>query len=367
MLPGNRVDLLVDGAAAYPAMLSAIAAAQREVHLETYIWEGDGTGTRFAEALAERARAGVLVRVVLDAVGGFGLTEPLRRRMRDAGVQLVEFHPVAPWRRRWGWSVRDHRKVLIVDGMTAFCGGINIGDEYAPREWGGSAWHDVHARIEGPVVREIQKEFLTSYRYASDENQEPVTVRRNTPAAIGPARVQVLASGSRKGRTRIRRNFHFAMKRARERIWLTQAYFIPDRALRRVLRNACKRGVDVRLILPRISDVRAVQYASRATYARLMRAGVQIYEWTPTILHAKTLVIDGIWCSVGSYNLDPRSLLYNWELSLAVVDRPTAAALEKRFEDDLRSCVRVDPAEWARRDMWEKILERVFFAFRRWL
>jgi cardiolipin synthase A/B len=132
MLPGHRVDLLIDGAIAYPAMLEAIAGATREIHLETYIWEGDKTGERFAEALAERARAGVVVRAIVDAVGGFGLPEPIRRRMRDAGVQLVDFHPVAPWRHRWNWSVRDHRKVLVVDGRTAFAGGLNLGDEYAP-------------------------------------------------------------------------------------------------------------------------------------------------------------------------------------------------------------------------------------------
>jgi cardiolipin synthase A/B len=367
MIPGHRVDLLVDGAAAYPAMLESIAGASREIHLETYIFEGDRTGQRFAEALSERARAGVVVRVLVDAVGAFGLSEPMRRRMRDAGVQLVEFHPVAPWRHRWGWGVRDHRKVLVVDGRTAFAGGLNLGDEYAPAEWGGGAWHDVHLRLTGPSVREIQKEFAAAFRYASAEDAEPLVIRRDTPAVAGHARVQVLASRNRRGRKSIRRNYYYAMKRARERIWIAQAYFVPDRALRRILRNAAKRGVDVRVMLPQKSDVRAVYWASRAMYARLLRGGVKIFEWTPTVLHAKTVCVDGIWSSVGSYNLDWRSFLYNWELTLAIVDKTTAAALEKRFESDLASCVPVDPEGWAKRPALHRLLEGFFYLFRRWL
>src|SRR5262249_48475184 len=149
----------VDGAAAYPAMLEAIASATRSIDLETYIWNGDQTGERFVGALIERARAGVSVRAVVDAVGSYGLPETFRRALRESGATLAEFHPVAPWRRRWGWSVRNHRKLLVVDGRVAFTGGINIGDDYAPPAWGGNAWHDVHVRVEGPIVRDLQKAF----------------------------------------------------------------------------------------------------------------------------------------------------------------------------------------------------------------
>jgi cardiolipin synthase A/B len=361
------VDLLVDGAAAYPAMLDAIAGATREIHLETYIFEGDKTGQRFADALAERARAGVVVRVIIDAIGAFGLTEVMRRRMRDAGVQIAEFHPVAPWRQRFNLSVRDHRKVLVVDGRTAFAGGLNLGDEYAPVEWGGGAWHDVHLRLTGPSVREIQKEFAAAFRYAAESDAEPLVLRRDTPALAGHARVAVLASRNRRGRKRIRRSYYHAMKRARERIWIAQAYFVPDRALRRILRNAAKRGVDVRIMLPQKSDVRAVYWAARAMYTRLLRWGIKLFEWTPTVLHAKTVCVDGIWSSVGSYNLDWRSFLYNWELTLAIVDAPTAKALENRFEADLASCQAVDLESWGKRPVWNRLLEGFFYTFRRWL
>jgi cardiolipin synthase len=263
--------------------------------------------------------------------------------------------------------VRDHRKLLIVDSAVAFLGGLNIGDDYAPREWGGAAWHDVHVRVQGPAVRDLEKQFLQSWRYAAEVATIAPRLRNATPAAIGPARIQVLASGSRRSRRAIKRHYHFAMKRARERISIQAAYFIPERGLRRVLRNAARRGVSVRLMLPRVSDVPAVQYASRSLYASLLRAGIEIYEWAPTILHAKTLVVDGRWCAVGSYNLDQRSLAYNWEIALALVDPATCAALEAAFEADLEQCARIDPHEWGKRDLWQRILERFFYTFRNWL
>src|SRR5262249_9402740 len=222
LLSGHRVELLVDGAAAYPAMLGAIEAATRSIDLETYIWNGDAAGRRFVDALSARARTGVRVRVVIDAVGSVGLSEQLRRQLREAGAQVFAFHPVAPWRHKWGWSVRDHRKLLIVDGAVAFAGGLNLGDEYAPAEWGGKAWHDVHVRVEGPCVRDMQKAFLSTWRYAADD-AEHASVPRTMPAATGSARVQVLASDTRRARRQIRRHYDFAMKRARARIFIQAA------------------------------------------------------------------------------------------------------------------------------------------------
>jgi cardiolipin synthase len=363
---GHKVDLLVDGEAAYPAMLEAIAAARREICLETYILEDDQAGDRFADALVAKAHQGVLVRMIVDAIGSFGLGDAFRRRLSDAGVKLAEFHPVAPWRRRWGWSVRDHRKLLVVDGQVAFAGGLNLADPYAPRSWGGGAWHDVHVRVEGPVARDLHKLFLGTWRYASDD-PTPTGPARGTPAAIGASRVQVLASGSRRTRRHIRRHFHHAMRQARDRIYIQAAYFIPERGLRRVLRNAARRGVDVRLMLPAVSDIPAVQMAGRATYAELLRAGIRIFEWLPSVLHAKTIVVDGIWSAIGSYNLDRRSLVYNWELVIVVVDEATGGALERRFEDDLASCRAVDPEKWSTRSWWQRLMERCFYMLRRWL
>jgi cardiolipin synthase len=364
--PGNQVDLLVDGEAAYPSMLQAIGSARSEIDLETYGMRGDGVGVRFVDALCARASAGVAVRVIVDAVGSFGLPEAMRRQLAVAGAEIVDFHPVAPWRRRWGWSVRDHRKLLIVDGAMAFAGGMNLGDEYAPRAWGGAAWHDLHAKVQGPAVRELQKLFRGTWRYLSG-TIPPREGGLGTPVAVGGARVQVLAAGSRRDRRAIRRHYLHALRHARRRILLHAAYFIPERGLRRVLVNAARRGVEVRLVLPRTSDVPAVQYASRATYAALLRAGVHIHEWLPSVLHAKTIVVDGAWGAIGSYNLDERSLSYNWELTLAIVDRAWCAALERAFEADLSSCASIALAEWSHRPFWEKVLERLFYTFRKWL
>src|SRR2546423_6948282 len=173
LLPGHRVDLLFGGAAAYPAMLDAIASAREEVLLETYIWSSDSNGRRFVDAVCIKAQEGVRVRCVIDGAGSFGFSGSDMARMKSAGVLLSVFHPVGPWRRRWGWQIRDHRKLLIVDGRVAFAGGMNLGDDYAPVSWGGRGWNDVHAEIQGPVLRELQRLFEQSWSYAQPENWDP--------------------------------------------------------------------------------------------------------------------------------------------------------------------------------------------------
>ncbi|MGZ6125866.1 MAG: phospholipase D-like domain-containing protein, partial [Myxococcales bacterium] len=170
MLPGHRMRWLFGGAEAYPAMLDAIATARDEILLETYIWAGDANGRRFVDAVCIKAQEGVRVRCVIDGAGSFGFSGDDVQRMRSAGVLLSMFHPVGPWRRRWGWQVRDHRKLLIVDGRVAFAGGMNLGDDYAPVAWGGRGWNDAHAQIEGPVLRELERLFEVTWNYAEPEN-----------------------------------------------------------------------------------------------------------------------------------------------------------------------------------------------------
>src|SRR3954464_13428142 len=184
MRPGHRVEVLIDGAAAYPAMLGAILSARREVLLETYIFESDAAGRRFHHALCDRALAGVEVRVVVDGAGSWGFSSADRRALLDCGVHLATFHPVGPWRARWGWSVRDHRKILVVDEEAAFVGGMNIGDDYAPVDWGGKGWHDVHARVEGPCVQDVRRYFFDSWTYAVPD---PAPATAPAPAG-GPRR-----------------------------------------------------------------------------------------------------------------------------------------------------------------------------------
>jgi cardiolipin synthase len=373
MLPGHRVHWLFGGAQAYPAMLDALALARTEILLETYIWSSDSNGRRFVDAVCIKAQEGVRVRCIIDGAGSFGFSGNDVARMKSAGVLLSVFHPVGPWRRRWGWQVRDHRKLLIVDGRVAFAGGINLGDEYAPVSWGGRGWHDVHAEIEGPVLRELQRLFEVSWSYAEPENWDPAlpAATRRGPEQLAihgsTTRVQALAVGRFMGRRLVQHHLQHAMAMAGERIWIEAAYFIPNRALRRTLKRAARRGVDVRVIVPRHSDIPGMADASRATWTSLLKAGVRIFEWLPGMLHAKTLTIDGVWSTVGSYNLDSRSLLYNWEVTLEVLDERLAEQLEEKFRDDLESCEQVDPEEFRRRGPWSKLRERFFYFFRVWL
>ena len=373
MLPGHRIRWLFGGAQAYPAMLDAIATARSEILLETYIWASDANGRRFVDAVCIKAQEGVRVRCVIDGAGSFGFSGDDVQRMRAAGVLLSVFHPVGPWRRRWGWQVRDHRKLLIVDGRVAFAGGMNLADDYAPVAWGGRGWNDVHAQIEGPVLRELERLFEVSWNYAEPENWDaalPAPGRRiPEPIAIhgSNTRVQALAVGRFMGRRIVQHHLQHAMAMAKERIWIESAYFIPNRTLRGALKRAARRGVDVRVMVPRNSDIPGLAHASRYTWTSLLKAGVRIFEWTRGMLHAKTLSIDGVWCTVGSYNLDSRSLLYNWEVTLEVLDAHVAEELEEKFRDDLEFCDPVDPAEFRRRGLWHKIRERFFYFFRVWL
>ena len=379
MKPGHRLSVLVDGAEAYPAMLAAILGARREVLLETFIFESDATGKRFHHALCERALSGVSVRLMVDGAGSWNLSGADREALLDAGVQLATFHPVRPWRLRWGWSVRDHRKLLVVDEGLAFTGGLNIGDEYAPREWGGKAWHDVHLRVHGPVVADLRRSFFDAWRYASPDgvphrltHPRPLPAK-HPPEAIVPAaaegtgHVMALAIGRFRDRRVIEKHLQRAVSLSQTRVFIHSAYFIPNRRWRKTLRRAATRGVDVRVMVPHHSDVPGIVYASRHTYASLLRGRVRIFEYLPTMLHAKSIVVDGAWCSIGSYNLDQRSLQYNWEVALSIADDDVAFALEERFARDLVLCREIDPAQWLRRPLWQRILERVFYYFRLWL
>ena len=380
MPSGHRVQVLFDGAAAYPAMLAAIAQARESIELETYSWASDANGRRFRDALCIKAQEGVKVRAVIDGAGSYWFSGEDISRLRTAGVQLSIFHPVGPWRRRWGWQVRDHRKLLVVDARVAFTGGLNLGDDYAPEAWGGRGWHDVHARVEGPVVGELRRLFAMTWRYAEPETWVPPPGfrglerrrRRQPPveqAAIETtgSRVDALAVGRWLGRRVIQRHLQHAMAAARERIWIEAAYFVPNRGLRRAMQSAAARGVDVRVIVPRHSDVPGLRDASQFTWTVLLAAGVRIFEWLPSMLHAKTIAIDGRWCSIGSYNLDQRSLLYNWELSLSILDGEVASVLERRFTEDLESCTEVNAAAWLGRTAWARLKQRFFYIFRLWL
>ena len=362
----NAVIPLRGGGEAFPAMLEAIASAEHHVHLEMYILRDDRTGQEFKERLIERRRAGVTVRVMYDSLGSLGLSSAYLNELRHEGVEVIEFHPVAPWRSRWSLNRRDHQKILVVDDRVALVGGINIGDEYQPTEKGGKGWHDMHASVEGPAVVDIARVFRTTWIKAGGASFPPPrwNEKRSLPWKTG---VSVISSVFLFKRFRMRRAYIYAIENAERTISLMNAYFIPDRGLRRAFARAARRGVSVRVVVPSVSDVRAVYYASCYLYSRLMRAGVRLFEWPDRMMHAKSGVIDEVWSTIGSYNLDRRSMIHNLELSLIMIDRELGAGMETQFDEDLRGCREVDPVAWERRPLVQKVLEWLFFQLRYWL
>jgi cardiolipin synthase len=365
----NRVIPLRAGEQAFPAMLCAIARAERSVCLEMYILRADRIGQRFQSALIERARAGVRVCLIYDAVGSIGLPAKYLAELDDAGVERIEFHPVMPWRPRAGWNRRDHKKLLIVDGRVAFTGGINIGDEYCPASEGGGGWHDLCAQIEGPAVRDLWGVFAATWHAHGGARLElpPPPPEPSASADRSLSWVEVIANLGAISRPRIRRAVLHAIDRAEKRVVILNAYFIPDRALRRAFAAAIRRGAEVRVIVPSRSDLTLVYFASRNLYARLMRMGVRIFEWQGEMMHAKAAAIDGVWATIGSYNLDRRSFIHNLEVGLLIVDRELARELEAQFEADLRRCREVEARVWAKRPAWQKWAERACYALRYWL
>lgn len=386
---GNHVQLLRNGDAAYAEMLRAIDAAESTIHLEIYIFRSDTIGWTFARRLAARAEKGVEVNMIYDAFGSFGTDGGLFRFLEETGVRLLRYHPLLPWRRpkgseSWSWQKRDHRKMLIVDGRIGFTGGLNIGDEYTGRE----GWRDFFIRIEGPAVREMQRLFWATWHRHGGEPMDPERSFPRLPleGRSGPANredhqepseagttltggmlVQVLGNRELKNRFLIRRAFLKAVRSAKQRIYIAHAYFVPDRGIRRALRNAARRGVEVIVLLPSVSDVPPLHYACRALYARFLCCGIRIFEWPLPILHSKMTVIDGVWSSVGSYNIDHRSLFHNLEVIVNIYDEGFGRELQEMFKDDLGSSQEIHLADWERRPYRHRLLEQFFYFFRYWL
>ncbi len=373
---GNRVTLLHDGEQAFPAMLRAIESAQREVLVEMYWFASDGIGRRFADAISARAAAGVRVRVIYDAVGSVQTDSRMFAKMREAGCLVEQYHPIAPWRARFqfaGINRRDHRKLLIVDRTLGFTGGVNLADEWAPRSEGGQAWRDETIRIEGPAVAQMRTIFQDNWqRLVGPTQAAALAASLASRARIGPApdlssSVQILANAVSGERRAIRRAYLRRIETARQSVWITNSYFIPDLRIRRALVLAASRGVDVRVLIPGKSDSAPAQLAGRRLYGRLLESGIRLYEWQSSVLHSKTAIVDGRWCTVGTYNLDYRSWRFNLEVVVAIEDRALCEAMERRFLDDITQTKEVQLDAWQRRPVHARALERFFYWFRKML
>jgi cardiolipin synthase len=348
---GNHVEVLLDGGPTHRAMFDAIAGATDHVNIESYILEDAGPGTELHAVLLERRRAGVAINVIYDAWGSWTTRAKYFESLRAAGVRLLEFNPINPLRHplRWTVHLRDHRKLLVVDGRVAFIGGVNISSVYsssgAPSARGPARWRDTHLRIEGPVVAELQRLYLSHWEARAGAPPQPAHYFPPL-APVGAQAVTVAACTAGRARNPLYHALIAAIRGARSRVWITSAYFVPTRRLTRALLAAAQRGVDVRLALPGISDQWAALAAGRSLYGRLLAAGVRIFERHDAILHAKTAVIDGVWVTVGSSNMDWRSLLHNAEANVVVVDRALGERFERLFALDAAASRELSLRQW---------------------
>jgi cardiolipin synthase len=360
----DRVRLLRDGAEAFPAMLEAIAGATTEILLEMYWIGADEVGARFREALAERARAGVRVLVIQDAVGSMGVVPAWWRSLTDAGGQVVEYHAVSPLDPRFRIErieLRDHRKLLVVDSRLGFTGGINLASPWLPVHEGGDGWRDDMIEVDGETTQELRSLFYRTWRKLTQQTV-PIDVRPLSRRRVRP--VWVLASQWRTRRS-MHREYVKRIGHARSRVDIANSYFVPDRRVRAALFQAIRKGVHVRVLVPGKSDVPVVQFAVEALFDTLLRHGVEVFALPVAMLHAKTAIIDDEFTTVGSYNLDERSLRKNLEVNLAVEDRDFARHVRSWYERDLEVATRIDLHTWRRRSLARRGLEWAAYAMRR--
>jgi cardiolipin synthase A/B len=372
---GNSTRVLVDGEQAYAAMFEAIGAARDHINIESYTIEAEGPGEELANLLSRKSASGVRVNMIYDSWGSWQTSGRYFERLRRAGVSLCEFNPILPWRNlvnplAWSFNLRDHRKLLIVDGRVAFTGGVNISSVYSSgssatratakqassRDPNAAHWRDTHVRVEGPVVAQLQQLFLDQWRL---QTGCPVAPAHYFPQlhAVGGQRIAVAARGAGERRGRFYPALLGAIEEARSRIFITVGYFVPTRRLMRSLVAAAQRGVDVRLVLPGFSDVPAAVHAGRSHYGRLLAAGARIFEHCDALLHAKTIVIDGAWATIGSHNMDWRSFVHNAECNVIVVNTGFARHLEQLFDADVVACNEITLEQWRRRSRWLKAKE----------
>jgi cardiolipin synthase len=329
-IPGNATRLLVDGPEVFPAMLEAIRRAERWVHFENYIIREDATGERFAAALAERARAGVAVRVLTDWLGSRGLSRRRAAEWRSAGVEFLRFNPPRVLD-LLGNAARDHRKLVVTDAGTAIVGGLCIGDEWAgDAARGVQPWRDTAIQMDGPVAMALDHAFEQTWTLAG--GVLPPGRHAGEFPAMGQAEIGVVIGEPR--RARIQRIVELLAAGAVDRLWITDAYLVAPRSLFQSLLDAARGGVDVRLLVPGASDLPVIRNLTRIGYRALLQAGVRIFEWDGPMLHAKTIVVDGAWCRVGSSNLNPSSLIGNYELDVLLHDPNLGAQLEAQFRRD---------------------------------
>jgi cardiolipin synthase len=359
-------------------MMKAIQGAKNNINFETYIFDQDELGEKFADLLIEKQKAGVVVNVIYDSVGTLTVPQAFFDKMRAAGIHLIAYNPVNPAKVRGnGWKVnnRDHRKMLIVDGKIGFTGGINISDTYSKsspfrsksraRSEKDVGWRDTHVRIEGPAVQAMQWLFIGHWT-GQDADDLREAEYFPTPTIAGDKVVRILGSEPG-GRYEIYKAMLLAIQEAKKSIHITCAYFVPDDQTLQALIDAAKRGVDVQLVLPSVSDSGMVFHAGRALYDQLLEGGVRIHELKLAVLHAKTIVIDGVWSTVGSANMDRRSFMHNAEVNVIVLGDAFGKEMDNAFREDLKNSKEVTLRDWRGRPLLTRMKEWASKVWDYWL
>jgi cardiolipin synthase len=363
LVDGNRITSLFNGNEIFPAMLAGIRSAKTTITFETYIYWSGKIGSEFAAALAERARAGVRVHVLLDWIGSNRLDSASLTALQDAGVEVERYRPLR-WYSLSRMNSRTHRKLLVIDGRVGFIGGVGIADEWLGNAESPDHWRDSHFQVEGPVVSHLQAAFADNWMKT---HAEVFNAIEYIPAlvAVGSSRAQVFKSSPREGGDSARLMFLLSISAARQRILIANSYFVPDTRTVEALIAARERGVRIEIIVPgRHIDTKLTRLASRSQWGPLLRAGIAIYEYQPTMFHCKVMVIDESWVSVGSTNFDNRSFRLNDEANLNAIDREFAEQQSQVFEADKKLARQVTLAEWEGRPWQEKLVETLAGLFR---
>ena len=353
---GNHAAIYNEGQSAFDAMLDAIRSARHHIHLETFIFQRDATGRQFLDALTKKAREGVQVRLLYDAMGTHRLKREILQSLREAGGRCSPFLPLNPFRRRIQVNMRNHRKLLIVDGKVGFTGGLNVGDEYRGQVARFGFWRDTHIRLEGPAVSELQWVFLEDWDFAARENLSWADYFPSH-AADGDVGVQVISSGPDREMKGIREMYFAAILRARKRVWIATPYFVPDDGLLDALCLAGYQRIDVRVLGLYYPDKWIPYFAGRYYWSEVLNAGVKVYQYTKGMMHSKVVLVDGEWASVGTANMDNRSLHLNFEVNCLIYSPAVAAELERAFLDDLQSAIRLDRHVFSRRPFAGRLLD----------
>jgi len=360
---GNQVTFYHEGVSAMKAIQEAIDAARHHVHLEYFIFQADETGRAFLELLTKKAKEGVQVRLMYDAMGSRALRRRVLQPLREAGGKCMPFLSLNPLRRHIQVNMRDHRKIVVVDGRVAFTGGLNIGDEYLGKVPRFGFWRDTHVRVEGPAVAALQRVFIEGWDFAAEEDlrgpeyfplfhDKPVT-----PSQLSAVSMQVIPSGPDMELKSIREIYFASILQARRRVWIATPYFVPDAGLRDALCLAGYLGIDVRLLCQHHPDKWIPFYAGRYYWSEVLAAGVKVYQYTKGMLHSKVMLVDGEWASVGTANLDNRSLYLNFEVNCLVYSPAAVEELEKAFRQDLADSILLDPKVYEQRPLPGRLVE----------